>query len=94
MKMSHEDEAARAVFYNPFCTNDTNETCNRYAWVTTFALEMLTAASITEFWGLDHVGIGVIFYVAFPVFCIVINSINVKVLPCSNISLLSVMKLS
>lgn len=42
---------------------------------------MLTAASITEFWGLDHVGIGVIFYVAFPVFCIVINSINVKVFP-------------
>ncbi|KAG8158674.1 hypothetical protein KVR01_011796 [Diaporthe batatas] len=49
-----------------------------YAWVTTFALEMLTAASITQFWGLDHVGIGVIFYVAVPVFCIVINSINVK----------------
>lgn len=41
---------------------------------------MLTAASLTEFWGLDHVGIGVIFYVAVPVFCIVINSINVKVL--------------
>lgn len=40
---------------------------------------MLTAASITEYWGLDHVGIGVIFYIAFPVFCIVINSINVKV---------------
>lgn len=41
---------------------------------------MLTAASITEFWGLRHEAIGVIFYVAFPVFCIVINSIHVKVI--------------
>lgn len=41
---------------------------------------MLTAASITEYWGLDHVAIGVIFYVTVPVFCVVINSINVKVL--------------
>ena len=69
------------VFNNAHtCTNESVELCNRYAWVTTFALEMLTAASITEYWGLDHIGIGVIFYVAFPVFCIVINSINVKVL--------------
>ncbi|KAG6360993.1 hypothetical protein INS49_009212 [Diaporthe citri] len=42
------------------------------------SLEMLTAASITEYWGLDHVAIGVIFYVTVPVFCVVINSINVK----------------
>ncbi|KAK2599542.1 hypothetical protein N8I77_011290 [Diaporthe amygdali] len=49
-----------------------------YAWVTTFALEMLTAASITEYWGLNHIAIGVIFYVAVPVLCIVINSIHVK----------------
>ena len=75
------------------CTNNPIQTRNRYAWVTTFALEMLTAASITEYWGLDYVGIGVIFYVAFPVFCIVINSINVKVIPCPPISLWSVMKL-
>lgn len=54
---------------------------------------MLTAASITEFWGLDHVGIGVIFYVAVPVFCIVINSINVKVISCLYIPPFSVITL-
>lgn len=68
--------------------------CNRYAWVTTFALEMLTAASITQYWGLNHVAIGVIFYVGVPLFCIVLNSINVKVLTWSRRTLPSGMKTS
>lgn len=55
---------------------------------------MLTAASITQYWGLNHVAIGVIFYVAVPLFCIVINSINVKVLTWSLGALLSAMEMS
>lgn len=55
---------------------------------------MLTAASITQYWDLNDVLIGAIFYVAVPVFCIVINSINVKVLTRSLRALLSLMKLS
>lgn len=55
---------------------------------------MLTAASITQYWDLNDGVIGAIFYVAVPVLCIVINSINVKVLTRSLRTLQSSMKLS
>lgn len=53
---------------------------SRYAWTSVFATEMLTAATIVQYWEPSFILSSVLFYIVTPLFLVFINSLRVSVI--------------